>query len=479
MSSRVPAALAALVLLSATASASIWGAHYGDSPSTPGFIDGGDWNPSGPWVVDVALATLGTEASLLPDGGKPFYQMVIGCDDPDVADFAAMWFETIDNPFADSLHPTGRQAWCSEAVCYWHHKAGIPYASGFRNSGWVHDWQHRTSGDLCAFFNAEEDLGARGRWISPADIDYDNFWPGWNAPCPGAYIQRRGYDPQGDSWIPNTSHSQMVDEMTVYQTAGGRIIRVRLDLVEGNSNAEVRDDHFYEDVLAALPDPGVPGIRNTIKGFGVCLDASGQPVYDPDRIHWETIMTARADRHVPVDTSEAEEMDLWWRERWAGLINYARRMSKSGPVARSSAPEVRAARIPDGTQRWEFPSGLDEKNPRGVEVEVDLLDNYPLPIRGLVLTWKAGFLPQGYWVEWAGSDRTHRRIEVPVLKDLKFPDGGELSLPVPLKLAEAGKGIKPRYLTFGFPKGTFPSGAVLEDLTFIYDSPSGDDPKPE
>lgn len=476
---RVSTALGVLLLLAVPGWASIWGAHYGASPSTPGFVDGGAWNPSGPWVVDVALATLGTEVSLIPDGGKPFYQMVIGCDDPDVADFMALWFETIDNPFADILHPTGRQAWCSEAVCYWHHKAGIPYANGFRNSTWVHDWQHTTNGNLAGFFRAEEDLGARGRWITPDEIDYDNFWPGWNAPCPGAYIQRRRYDPLGDSWIPNTGHSQMVDEMTIYQTTGGRIVRVKLDLVEGNSNAEVRDDRFYEDVLASLPDPGVPGIRDCIKGFGICLDASGQPIYDPDRILWETIMTARAERHVPVDTSEAEDLDLWWRERWEKLINYARRVSKDGPIARSSASEVRAAWIPDRTHRWEFPAGLDDKNPQGTEVEIDLLADYPLPVRGLVLTWKAGFLPQGYWVEWAGSDRKYQRVDVPVLKDLKFPEGNENSLPVLVRLTEPGKGINPRYLKFGFPKGTFRSRAVLEDLTFVYDRPSGDDPKPE
>ena len=50
-----------------------------DSPSCIDcFVDGGDWNPSGTWIQDVALATLGTEESCVADGGKPYYQMRLG-----------------------------------------------------------------------------------------------------------------------------------------------------------------------------------------------------------------------------------------------------------------------------------------------------------------------------------------------------------------------------------------------------------------
>ena len=131
---------------------------------------------------------------------------------------------------------------------------------------------------------------------------------------------------------------------------------------------------------------------------------------------------------------------------------------------------VQASAIPDGAeQRWRFPSGLDTKEQNGVEVEIDLLAVYPLPVKALCLHWRAGFLPQGYRVQWAGADKRYEDVEVPVLETPKFEGRETMSLPVPVRLAKPGAGPKLRYLKFSFPKGTFKQEAELAELDFIFD----------
>lgn len=45
-------------------------------------------------------------------------------------------------------------------------------------------------GGLMGFYQDD----ARGRWIDGATVSYDNWQPGINAPCPGAY------QPMGKCW---------------------------------------------------------------------------------------------------------------------------------------------------------------------------------------------------------------------------------------------------------------------------------------
>ena len=101
--------------------------------------------------------------------------------------------------------------------------------------------------------------------------------------------------------------------------------------------------------------------------------------------------------------------------------------------------------------------------------EADLLAAYPLPVKALILHWRAGFLPQGYRVQWAGADRRYEGVDVPVLEELKFQGRATMSLPVPVRLAKPGAGPKLRYLKFSFPKGTFKQEAELAELDFVFD----------
>jgi hypothetical protein len=477
--SRLTVALALLPILSFSGAFAVdWGCHYGDSPSCPGFVDSGAWNPSGAWIQDIAKATLGTQeccaAQVGDDGGKPFYQVVCGIDDPEVADFAALTYELWGCPYVDNDNTTtGRMPWCSEAVCYWHHKAGMPYSQGYRNSDWFFSWLHIGTGGMINYYKTEESLSARGRWIDYSELDYENFWPGWNAPCPGAYVPIRGWD--GTEFKDaSTAHSMMIDEMTVHVMRSGRVARVEVSFLEGNAGNRVKNSRAAGDVRSYTPDGdsdfgNYGGWPRKIMGFGVDLNASGRPVYDTARLHWvaETVLAGEIWHH---DSTAKRFADPYWDRLRPELVRYAIQYGRKGPVVRSSSPMVQAAGIPDGAeQRWRFPPGLDAREQNGVEVEIDLLAAYPLPVKALCLHWRAGFLPQGYRVQWAGADKKYEGIAVPVLAELKFEGRETMSLPIPVRLAKPGAGPKLRYLKFSFPKGTFKQEAELAELDFVFD----------
>jgi len=56
-----------------------------DAPDCACFNDTGAWDPAGAFIQDVATATVGTQEACVGDGGKPYYQMVLGCNSEDTA----------------------------------------------------------------------------------------------------------------------------------------------------------------------------------------------------------------------------------------------------------------------------------------------------------------------------------------------------------------------------------------------------------
>ncbi len=48
-----------------------------------------------------------------------------------------------------------------------------------------------------------------------------------------------------------------------------------------------------------------------------------------------------------------------------------------------------------------------------MEITIDLLDEHPLPIKGIVLNWGEGSKPQGYSVQWSGADGRFQDGAVP------------------------------------------------------------------
>ena len=459
----------------------------GDGPGCSCFQDSGSWNPSGTWIQDVAVATLGTRESCGDNAGKPYYQMRLGVSDIDLANDISCLLEIIGDFF-------GREAWCSETISYWHLKKGIPYDSGFRNSTWLLDWQLVNTNAIRAFYETEEQLsGGRGRWIDYGDtdfLDYDDFRLGENVPVPGAYVLIRQYVQTGphQGVFIGCSHSMMVDSMFVYREYPPlKISRVRITLLEGNSGAagegRVRNTREIEDILQATPAGtsfvnycGEDTVRKIV-GFGVDLDEYGEPIYDSGRIRWI------------YSSYEAPEIDPWpdiddlaWDMSFASLIpqlvNYAETLGETGPRVFPSSehiemPDYPDLQIPDGMGvRWVFPFDLDRYEPDGVHVEIDLLEEHPLLVTGIVLGWDSLYLPHGYSVRWARADGRYQDATVPVLAGIPPPDEPGV-IPIPIMFQDPG--ARTRHIQLTFPPGTFSKTASLEEIRFLYDWGADDD----
>ncbi|MBI3952272.1 MAG: hypothetical protein HY314_17620 [Acidobacteria bacterium] len=440
----------------------------GDGPNCPCFSDGGAWDPSGATIQDVALATLGTRESCMPDGGKPYYQMRLGANSSIGAELSACLIEAYPSAFDDDW---GRDAWCSEAVSYWHREAEIPYSTGYRNSTWHVDWQLTNTEAIRTFYTVEEDAGGRGRWIDWSELDYEDFQLGVNAPVPGAYVLIRKYNGSTMAW-EGDSHSMMINEMTIHQNASRETTRVEVSLIDGNAGNQVRASAVFDDILSLTPGGTqfLSGSRK-ILGFGIDLGSDGSPIYDPGRLHWvrSTITNPPKNRVIQV-------RDPLWEEHYAAriprLISYAK-IVRQGVRVSSSSKVVQASAVPDGHRvSWVFPSNIDQLEPQGVGIMIDLSTEHPLPITGLVLSWR-GYLPQGYGVQWAGANGRFREADVPMIDIEKLPMQSNLVLPVPVGFSQSGATVQ--YVKFFFPPGTFEKGARLEELRFIYDQGPGKD----
>jgi len=325
-----------------------------------------------------------------------------------------------------------------------------PLSGGYRNSTSILDWRLDTTYAIQTFYEAEELFGGRGRWIDWDDLDYNDFQPRENAPVPGAYVLIRRYDPDQGIW-DGGSHSMMIDEMTVYRTLSGRVTRVEVTILEGNSGDKVRDDRVLEDLLELTPAGSEwIGTDRKIVGFGVDLDSRGRPVYTRGKLRWVTVPEIRLSRrkypraHDPV----------WERHFAAVAVELARyaKLVRRGPTVKGQGFDPRG--IPDGKNAWTFPT-------EGGAAEVDLLSVHPLPIKGLILVWE-GYIPTGVKVEWAGADRRFRTVPVPDLKEFRDFQG---AFPFPVIFGKSG--VKARYVCIRLPAQG--RKVVLRELRFVYD----------
>jgi hypothetical protein len=267
-----------------------------DGPDCPCFDDTGVWNPGGAYIQDVAIQTVGTRESCACPGtagcdwkigpddpftnaGKPYYQMVLGCNSEAVALFAS-WALSHLGPIYRA-----RREWCSEAIAYWHLEAAIPYPRGYR-CGWHCDWQVTCVAKLKTWYMTEDDSGGLGRWIEPDEVDYNDFELGVTAPVPGAYVAIRTYDDVNDTWVSGgQAHSLMINKMWVHKDDRGTVFRVEVTLLEGNYANSVRDTRHWDDILSLTPQGSDWIGSKKIYGFGIDLNSERQPIYDPSRLH--------------------------------------------------------------------------------------------------------------------------------------------------------------------------------------------------
>jgi len=483
----------ALVLLIAPTDAFAVCDHEPDGPDCPCFDHTGAWSPAGAFIQDIAIATVGTRESCVEDGGKPYYQMVLGCNSELCALFVS-WALSTFGPIYD-----GREWWCSETISYWHREAGIPYPGGYATS-WHTDWQNHGVGSLKSWYEtAEGTSGGRGRWIDPEDVDYDDFELGVTVPVPGAYVAIRRYDDVNDVWYSGDlagSHSLMINEMWVHTDALG-VFEVEVTLLEGNSGETVTNTRHWDDVLSLTPQGSDwIGTSKKIYGFGIDLNSRGQLIYDESRLH--SVFHPGIAIRPPIWPILPKDPD-WDRYRPVipRLIAYADLLrEKGGPDIKCLPPELNFTGIPDGLQvQWDFPKSITET--MDVEVEIDLQDVHPLPIRAVVLRWYdvpwvdgEGTPPDQFAradqeystenprvrVQFAGADKEYQDAIMPDLGKV-VPPVQSPSVLVPAMFGSSGTGVKVRYVKLILEKGVFHKDATLEELRFRYYQRLWDDAK--
>lgn len=448
--------------------------HEPDGPDCACFNDFGAWDPGHTVIQEVALQTLGTEESCkcpgepacdwdpLDNSGKPYYQMVLGCNSPGCALFASWALWAFGQIFDE------REEWCSETISYWHRETGIPYSNGFGTS-WHADWQIHSVGDLRTWYDTEDTDGGRGRWIPEYLVDYDDFELGVTVPVPGAYVAIRSYDDVHAGWYEGDlahTHSLMVNEMWVHKNGAGKVVRVEVTLVEGNSGEQVTDQRHWDDVLS-LTVAGSDWLssQRKIYGFGIDLDAQRQPIYDPSRLHYVQHPFVFAGPFIkPVMADDAE---------WAAhstkyvvpLKDYAKMLREHhGPKVTCSSGLLKISGIPDGGNvRWEF--FKDVQDP--FEVEVDLLQTHPLSIKGILMTWAGGFLPVDFKVRYAPGNHEYEDATLPDLNKMA-PPGQTPLITVPATFGDGVSGESVRYVKFVFPRGALQADATIMELRFRY-----------
>ncbi len=465
--------LAIVVCVGLLAAASCYNS---DSPDCLCFDNTAAWGPSGTWIQDIALDTVGTEESCVSDGGKPFYQIRLGLNSSSSANTMAAILEALT---VVGINPYDREAWCSETISYWHREAGIPYSTGYRRSTWHLDWQLTNTDAIRTFYLVEELLDlmpfntGRGRWIDWNDLDYSNFQPGINAPAPGSYVLIRKYDDATATWKGH-SHSMMINEMTIHKDVSGDVVQVEVSLLEGNggSPGEVRDTSSIDDLIAYTP-AGSEWLSSgrKILGFGVDLDASGTPIFDTSRLHYQKDLFAVATLFKPIQTK-----DPLWERIYAPLVQklveYATKV-KDGPIIKGPVSVIGKGGVPDGRSiTWKFGPTVNRTQEKGIEITIDLLQDHPLPLLGVAIRWE-GAMPGQFSVRFAANGQRYQSVSSPDSKLLKLSTRQIQSFLMPISFGKQSR--KVRLIQLYFPPGSIPVGATISELSFMYDwGPSED-----
>jgi len=444
--------------------------HFSDSPDCGCFDNTATWNPTGTWIQDIALDTVGTIVSCVTDGGKPFYQMRLGLGSASSANTMASILEALSSM---GMNPYEREAWCSEAISYWHREAEIPYTTGYRGSDWHLDWQLTNTNAIRTFYMVEELLDSlpfmsgRGRWIEWSDLDYSDFQPGINAPAPGSYVLIRKYDDTNATW-DGKSHSMMIDEMTIHQNGFGDVVEVEVTLLQGNagSPAQVLAFSSLDDLISYTPG-GSEWLSSSRKilGFGVDLDRHGSPVYDPDRLHYERDLFVVAPAFKPFLTK-----DPMWSRLYAPLVQklveYATKVI-GGPGVTGPGPVIGKGSIPDGQgASWAFGPELNRTQPNGFAIEVDLLQDHPLPLKGIALRWE-GAIPIGYSVRYAADGERYQDAALAGAESIRMSGQQLGGILIPIPFGKESKRV--RKIQLYFPPGSVIGESQLTEMRFIYD----------
>jgi hypothetical protein len=364
-------------------------------------------------VIGTAKKSRFAKTSCHVHAGQPYWQIQRQIDAPAMAHFLANF----------AIFGVSRQAWCTETVAFWHREAGVPYPGGYQRPFWYPSAYVESVIELSRWYAAEEALafffGGRGRWIDGQELDYENYEPGVNGPCPGAYQAWLTYDPALGEWSTECTHSQVVDSVLVHRIGGatGEIVRIDVHVIEGNasdgtfvdvdgdtvSRGKVRNDRWYNDVIdyTKLGDDDSPCSANEarrwkIYGWGIDLHDDGDPYCDESKIG--TIVTYLQESHPPPEgPSQSDSAAVAQIVAWAAATQGAVTINSNSPLVFTGGA------WPEPAAPWIIPPAPHPVDP--VFIDVDLLSQHPIPVRGVVLDWENGFAPPQYEVWWAGADQ--------------------------------------------------------------------------
>lgn len=366
-----------LVAFSAT---SVKAQCFRDSPDCGCFFDpNGIWDPTGD-LLTVALETLDTVECCIVDGGKPFYQMQMGISN--IAEAQNLAF---------ALYFVNRSPWCTETVAYWHMRARSPYFGGY-STPWHPSWQLKNASAIRMWYLVESATGGRGRWIDAKSLDLNNFQPGVNAPCPGAYMQIMTYFADADVWLGNKfAHSQVVDWMLVKHRPDGTIIDFDMGIIEGNSRGRVRNDRRYEKAPRYTPQGGntlddylpVGNSKNKlrkIKGWGIDLTYSGEPVCNEDQIFYEEV-PLDIPAPFPDFAPQPVEIDRGDRAVLKKNMDFAREVADDGgPTVNLGDGLDMVRELPSPREPWVVEEEFFEVDLASVYIKYPKLLPYPVGI---------------------------------------------------------------------------------------------------
>ncbi|MBN2449962.1 MAG: hypothetical protein JXR77_06215, partial [Lentisphaeria bacterium] len=375
--------------------------------------------------------------------------------------------------------------------------ADVPYSSGYcpGAGGWYLSWQITNTAGMQSWYMVEEEVNGRGRWLSWNQLDYQNPILGETLPVPGAYVLLEAYE--NDTWLgTGTSHSMMIDEMTVYYTVLGIVDHVSVTILEGNASDEVRNTRSIPDILQVIPgapdwvDTTSGGTPRKIRGFGIDLDGNGgNPLYDPDRLHYIFVADWTPQLIDPVFPF-SPEWDTHFEQLTHELTGYAERLrTKKGIRLRSSDRRRMSPRaLPDASEgAWAIPPpGTGRRARKPLVLEIDLRAVHPLPVRGLMLAWAQDACPpaSAYRVLFGvrkGNLAEAAVVPMPPRADALaqmgvIDDGGDGLTQVPVIFDDPGAPV--RYVRLVFPPGEPLKEAVLHAIRFLYDwGPFEDSPE--
>ncbi len=454
-----------------------------DAPWCGCAVASGAWPPvedQGELVLH-ARRTLGAQTSCLKNGGQPYWQMQMFVEEPNNANAIAGLNPNIYTDFPS-------QAWCTETVAYWHYEARMPYLDGYRNPDW-HPSRYVTSvPQMRAWYRAEEDLRdegleGRGRWIGGSELDYENFVPGVNGPCPGAYQALEAYDSTGGSWADSCHHSQVVDSVVVWRlgSADGPVQAVDVHVIEGNAGsgtkfvdvngdtvkrAIVRDTQWYRNVIqyTRLGSQSLGRGNRRIRGWGIDLHADGTTYCDDGRL--TTIVTPYILAYpAPGPPDEPDSIVT------GHIVDYVK--NRPGPISvtTNAGQVVTGGRLPGRDNHWLIPTG-----PLGVDpvyVQVDLRAEHPLPVKGVVIEWKGGIVPPQYQILWGGATGAPMsRTFAPASGGT--PDPSTIQLPIPTAFGPAAN-YAVRYLRLAIPAFALVRPYEITGLHYLFDYGKDDD----